>query len=258
MNDTIDTAARCECGETLVFPEKASPASLARCGAGADAATTASSEARHGRAVARLEPERSVPLSGFSNELRQTPDAERFRFSFALRGGGVPLPVHILFSPSRKSAEVKAADLKAYRLEGVESAGARAAALDRLVADRPARPRSRGASPLVPRAWAGCRSPSSVRAWPPPDFTSRLLTPRFDRSSGGPRAPFARARGESPRRPCCSATFTSTRPTRTASCRCRRSSTCSASRATTSSRSPITSSTGTTASERSPTASATA
>ena len=60
-------------------------------------------------AVAQLTPERSLPLSGFSVPLRQTPDAERFRFSFPLHGDA-ELPVHVLFSRSEGCAEVKAAD----------------------------------------------------------------------------------------------------------------------------------------------------
>lgn len=160
MNDTIDVAARCECGETLVFPEKRVPAEPREisccCGRRHDC------ELREAgwKAVAQLEPERSVPLSGFSKELRQACDAERFRFSFALRGD-VSLPVHILFSPSRNAAEIKAADLKVYRLEGVESP-AHARRLWVAWWQRAGHaPRSRGASPRVP-ARVG-RLPESVR-----------------------------------------------------------------------------------------------
>jgi len=69
----------------------------------------------------RLEAERSVPVAGFSRDLRLAADAERFRFFFPLRGEG-PFPVHVVFSPSAKRAEVKAADLKAYSIDGVSSA----------------------------------------------------------------------------------------------------------------------------------------
>ena len=68
-----------------------------------------------------LEPEKSVPVTGFSRELRLAPDVERFWFSFELRGD-VALPVHVVFSPAQRLAEVKAADLKAYRVDGVGSA----------------------------------------------------------------------------------------------------------------------------------------
>jgi hypothetical protein len=69
-------------------------------------------------AVAQLTPERSLPLSGFSVPLRQTPDAERFRFPYPLHGDA-ELPVHILFSRSAGRAEIKAADLKVFTVDGV-------------------------------------------------------------------------------------------------------------------------------------------
>ncbi len=63
-------------------------------------------------------PERSVPVSGFSRELREATDVERFRFAFPLAGG--PLyPVHVVFSPSQRTAEIKAGDLKALRVTDV-------------------------------------------------------------------------------------------------------------------------------------------
>jgi hypothetical protein len=68
-----------------------------------------------------LQPEKSVPLTGFSRELRLADDVERYWFSFALRGD-VQMPVHIVFSRSERAAEVKAADLKVYRVSGVSSA----------------------------------------------------------------------------------------------------------------------------------------
>src|SRR5262249_10931949 len=67
-----------------------------------------------------LRPEGSVPISGFSRELRLAPNVERYWFSFALRGE-IALPVPLVFSRSARTAEVKAADLKAYRVENVAS-----------------------------------------------------------------------------------------------------------------------------------------
>ena len=67
-----------------------------------------------------LHPEKSVPVTGFSRELRMAGDAERYWFSFALRGD-VPLPVHLVFSLAERAAEVKAAELKAYRVTSVSS-----------------------------------------------------------------------------------------------------------------------------------------
>lgn len=158
MNDKIDTAGLCECGDILMFPEKSvggeSREIRCRCGRRHDCELRGTGW----RSVAHLEPERSVPLSGFSTALREAPDAERFRFPFPLRGG-VPLPVHILFSPSQQTAEIKAADLKVYRLEGVDSAAkARRVWIAWWQKARHA-PRSRGASPVVP---------ARVGRWPGP------------------------------------------------------------------------------------------
>jgi hypothetical protein len=66
-----------------------------------------------------LTPEGSVPLQGFSRELRAEPDVERFWFLHSI--GGATLPVHVVFSPALHVAEVKAADMKALRLDGVAS-----------------------------------------------------------------------------------------------------------------------------------------
>jgi hypothetical protein len=70
---------------------------------------------------ARLEPEGSVPVTGFSRELRDAVDVQRFRFSFPLRGE-VFLPVHLVFSAAERRAELKAGDLKVFRVGGVGSA----------------------------------------------------------------------------------------------------------------------------------------
>ena len=67
-----------------------------------------------------LVPEGSVPISGFSRELRNADDVERFRFDFPLQGEA-RWPVHIVFSSSQQTAEVKSGDLKALRLVGVSS-----------------------------------------------------------------------------------------------------------------------------------------
>ncbi len=108
----------CECGKSLEFRQASGsgPHREISCGCGRlhDVELGASGWAL----AAQLTPERSVPLSGFSTELRHAPDAERFWFSFPLRGEA-PLPVHILFSRSAKKAEVKAADLKVFHVDGV-------------------------------------------------------------------------------------------------------------------------------------------
>jgi hypothetical protein len=61
--------------------------------------------------VGELHPEGSVPVSGFSRELRLAPDAERFWFEFVDVLGRRTL-VHIVFSRSRMMAEVKQGDAK--------------------------------------------------------------------------------------------------------------------------------------------------
>jgi hypothetical protein len=67
-----------------------------------------------------LERERSVPVSGFSRELRGAEDVQRYRFDFALAGAALA-PVHVVFSASLRTAEVKAGDLKAYQVAEVDS-----------------------------------------------------------------------------------------------------------------------------------------
>ncbi len=108
----------CECGRPVEFRQAA--------GSGAHREVSCACGSRHDVeygptgwvAIARLTPERSLPLSGFSVALRLAPDAERFRFSFPLHGDA-ELPVHILFSRSQGRAEVKAADLKVFTVDGV-------------------------------------------------------------------------------------------------------------------------------------------
>jgi hypothetical protein len=64
--------------------------------------------------------EGSVPVTGFSDELRRSPDVQRYRFDFSLRGGPQS-PVHVMFSESLAVAEVKAGDMKAFRIHRVAS-----------------------------------------------------------------------------------------------------------------------------------------
>ena len=80
-----DLVGLCDCGKALEFEERRlgseSRSSDATCGRLHDVALEASGWA----AVAQLTPERSVPLAGFSRELRAAADAERsgLRFPFA-------------------------------------------------------------------------------------------------------------------------------------------------------------------------------
>jgi len=95
--DTVDHDVRCACGRLAAYAQSPSGWVL----------------------QALLMPERSVPVGGFSHALREEPDAERFWFLHPI--GSARLPVHIVFSPSLKIAEVKAADLKVLHLEDVWS-----------------------------------------------------------------------------------------------------------------------------------------
>jgi hypothetical protein len=106
--------------------------------------------------VAQLTPEGSLPLSGFSIPLRQTADAERFRFTFPLHGDA-ELPVHILFSRSEGRAQIKAADLKVYEIQGVHL---------------PTEARRRWI------AWWRERRPAMGAFFPPPRRVGRLPVPR--------------------------------------------------------------------------------
>ncbi len=111
-------AGHCECGRALEWKATTGSGpyreSTCPCGRRHDVELGTSGWA----AVAQLTPERSLPLAGFSTDLRTASDAERFWFSYPLRGD-VALPVHILFSPSARKAEIKAADLKVYHLDDV-------------------------------------------------------------------------------------------------------------------------------------------
>jgi hypothetical protein len=140
----------CDCGKPLEFVDAAGsgPHREVRCGCGRlhDVELLAAGWS----SVAQLTPERSVPIAGFSREMRGAADAQRFWFSFPLRGD-VALPVHILFSAQTHTAEVKAADLKAQHFGGVTlPTDARRLWIGWWQSTR--RPhRSRGPSPLVPR-----------------------------------------------------------------------------------------------------------
>jgi hypothetical protein len=170
LRDMNETVGHCECGKALELDRAI--------GSGLEREILCACSRRHAvelgaagwTAVAQLTPERSVPIAGFSNALRAAADAERYWFSFPLRGD-VALPVHILFSPSARKAEVKAADLKVYHVEGVSLAtDARRRWIGWWQASRRV-PRSRGPSPLVPRRVG--RLPVAIQA--------RRPTPVFPR-----------------------------------------------------------------------------
>jgi hypothetical protein len=149
----------CECGRPLEFHQAA--------GSGANREIACACGRRHDVeygatgwvSVAQLTPERSLPLSGFSVPLRLTPDAERFRFCFPLHGEA-QLPVHILISRSEGRAEIKAADLKVFTVEGVQL---------------PTDARRRWI------AWWQERRPTMGSFFPPPRRVGRLPVPQTHR-----------------------------------------------------------------------------
>ena len=118
MSATHSPVGYCECGRPVEFRKPAGKGIhreiACECGRRHDVEYGV----RGWVAIAQLTPEGSLPLAGFSIPLRQTPDAERFRFSFPLHGDA-ELPVHILFSRSEGRAEVKAADMKVFAVQGV-------------------------------------------------------------------------------------------------------------------------------------------
>jgi hypothetical protein len=114
MNDS-PRVSRCECGREVPTPPPEAGEHFEHacaCGRRLDLARLG-----HGWAcVAQLNPERSVPLSGFSLELRGAGDAERFWFRHSVRGE-VPLPVHVLVSRSAARAEVKSGAQKVFVID---------------------------------------------------------------------------------------------------------------------------------------------
>ena len=160
MQATHSPVGHCECGRPVEFRRPAGSGThrevtCEQCGRRHDVEYGAAGWI----AVAQLTPERSLPLSGFSIPLRQAADAERFRFTFPLHGDA-ELPVHILFSRSEGRAEVKAADLKVFEVQGVRL---------------PTQAR---------RRWIGWwreRSPAAGTFFPPPRRVGRLPVPRSPR-----------------------------------------------------------------------------
>ena len=109
----------CECGRPIEFHRVTGSGPHREVPCHCDRVHDLELGAKGWTAVAQLNPEGSVPLSGFSAELRHAPDAERYWFPYALHGE-VALPVHVLLSRSARRAEVKGADLKVHAIENVE------------------------------------------------------------------------------------------------------------------------------------------
>jgi hypothetical protein len=108
----------CACGQTLAVPEEAAGREktdlLCSCGRTLELRR----EKEAWAIAATLTPERSVPISGFSREIREDPEAQRFFFSHLI--GSAPMPVHIVYLASSRTAEIKAAGMKVTRLTEVD------------------------------------------------------------------------------------------------------------------------------------------
>lgn len=113
---------QCDCGMTVEFSagaaEKAGREVLCECGRISEWELSPSGWVK----IAQLEPEERQPLAGFSEDFRSRPDTQRLRFAHRT-SVGTTLPVHILFSPGLREAEVKAADMAVRRIPDVASPG---------------------------------------------------------------------------------------------------------------------------------------
>ena len=120
MNDARSSREVCACGRSIVPPvAPEGPWIELTCGCGRRFELERANDRWAVRA--ELVPERSVPLAGFSRELRLRADTQRFRFEHS-DAAGRRSPVHVVFSPSQRVAEVKRGDVKALRLSDVGSA----------------------------------------------------------------------------------------------------------------------------------------
>jgi hypothetical protein len=69
-----------------------------------------------------LTPEARQPLAGFSREIRLREDCQRYYFIHSIWPGH-RLPIHLLYSPSAREAEVKFGDAKTFKVMAVGSPG---------------------------------------------------------------------------------------------------------------------------------------
>jgi hypothetical protein len=121
MNEKVAALFPCVCGKGLAWEAVASRSEELEvsCSCGRQYEL----ELQEGGRAPRLEPltpEARQPLAGFSSELKGRGDCQRYYFSHRISGHRVP--VHILFSPSAKEAEVKTGDMKPLRFAPVRSA----------------------------------------------------------------------------------------------------------------------------------------
>lgn len=120
MNERDAAHFSCFCGKRLAWEATGSPAEEGEltCSCGRKYEL----ELQKAGWAPRLEPltpEARQPLTGFSQELRLRADCQRYHFSHRISGHR--LPVHMLFSPSAKEAEVKTGDMKPFKVAPVRS-----------------------------------------------------------------------------------------------------------------------------------------
>jgi len=123
MNEkrTSSVTLSCECGRNIEEPDVAEPLQEwveVECECGCRLDLERASAGWTVRTV--LVPEGSVPLDGFSRDLRLRTDTQRFWFRDR-DAAGRQSNVHVVFSPSDRVAEVKRGDARALKLSNVNS-----------------------------------------------------------------------------------------------------------------------------------------
>jgi hypothetical protein len=123
MNERDLMSSLCVCGRRLEWQKTASSAEqrdlACACGRVYELEVK---EAGWDLRLNPLTPEARQPLAGFSREIRLREDCLRYYFIHSI-GPGHQLPVHLLYSPSAREAEVKFGDAKAFKVTAVDSPG---------------------------------------------------------------------------------------------------------------------------------------
>jgi hypothetical protein len=120
MNERDATRSSCTCGKRLEWETAGDPPEdreiTCPCGRKYELERAGAGWAPR---LEPLTPEARQPLAGFSTELKDRSDCQRYYFSHRISGHR--LPVHLLFSPSAGEAEVKTGDMKPLRIAPVRS-----------------------------------------------------------------------------------------------------------------------------------------
>jgi hypothetical protein len=164
MNVESFLPGSCPCGRVIAYPDsEAGPVSslpasaeiACSCGRRLDLECAGEGWRLEGVLVR----EGSVPVTGFSRDLRLAPDAERFWFE-SVDGLGRKTLVHIVFSLSRGTAEIKQGDAKPLTVSGIS---------------HPSQARRHW---LARRSVSGGRSLAGTRVVPPRTPDTILRSPR--------------------------------------------------------------------------------